>query len=172
MNGAAAYAAELCRLWMLLLLAAAAIGKASAREGFEATLGGMLGWGPRASRFGAIAIVAAEGGLALLLLAGGRWAEAGMAGAVLLLGAFSVAIATALHQRRRVRCNCFGGGGKAITAFDLARNGALVGAGVFYLMQNPRAQGLDPAGWALLAGCALILLLVSLNLDEIAAAVR
>lgn len=172
MNGTASYAAEICRLYVLLLLVAASAGKAVRRESFEGSVAALVRLDPRAARAAAAGVIASEAGIALLLLAGGRPAAAGMAAALLLFTLFSIAIAVALAKGRRISCNCFGGGGGPITGHDLVRNGMLIAAALFYLVQAPKVQGLDIIAWALLGGTALILLLVSANLGEIAALAR
>ena len=162
MIGAADYAAELCRLYVLLLLAAAALGKARSRAGFERSLIALTGLGESAGRAAALAVIAAEAGVALLLLFGGGAAVAGMAAAFVLLTLFTVVIAAALARGRTLSCNCFGGGDRPITGRDLARNALLLACCAFYLLEAPRPENLDPAGRILLAGAAIILLLASL----------
>ena len=91
-----------------------------------------------------------------------------MAAAVALFVVFTLAILVALIQRRAVSCNCFGGRGHLISAWDLARNATLIAACGAYLGNVPVAHSLDMAAWLLLSGIAVILFLVSTSLDEIA----
>lgn len=171
MTEPATYIAELGRLYVLLTLVAAAAGKAAAPAAFRDTVAELFRL-PRWAGVGAAAIICAEALAALALAAGGDWARAGMAAAAILFIAFSGVILVALVQGRVIACNCFGGRDHAISAWDLVRNGALVAASGFYLRTGAAGHGLDPAAWALLAGVALILFLVSTNLDDIARLAR
>ena len=168
MTPAAVYLSEACRLWVLLVLAAAVAGKAAARQDLADTIAALFPLRDRGARVAAVLVLAVEGLSALLLLAGGAWARAGMAAALALFLAFTAVLLVALVQRKAVRCTCFGGRGHPISAWDLLRNGALIAACAVHLRQGPLAHPLDPAAWLLLFGTALILLLISANLAEIA----
>jgi hypothetical protein len=168
----AAYIAEACRLYVLLVLAAAAAGKAMAMREFEETVADLFGVDARLARTAAFAIVAAEALVALALLAGGGWARAGMAAALALFVTFTAAILIALIQHRQISCNCFGGRGHPISGHDLVRNGALIAACGVYLRYVPAGHSLDAPTWLLLFGIALIWMLISTNLNEIVALAR
>lgn len=172
MSGTACYAAELCRIYVLLLLGAASVGKALAPAAFARSLADFLPLGPRAARAAATVVFATEAAIALLLLAGGRLASAGMAAAFLLFAAFGATIGTALARGRTVSCNCFGSGARRISRYDMVRNGILLAACAFYLLHPIQVAVIAPVGWTLLGLAALILILVTGNLDEIAALAR
>lgn len=172
MTGAATYIAEACRLYILLVLAASVAGKATALEGFRKTIGELFPVPWTWTRAAAFGVIGAEALIALALLAGGAWARLGMAAAFALFAVFTVVILAALVQRRAVSCNCFGGRGHLISAYDLARNAALIGACGTYLLGAPTAGGLGMGVYLLLFGVAIILFLISTNLDDIALLLR
>ena len=161
----AAYAAEACRLYILVVLAAAVLGKATAVDDFRATIVGLSGLPERSAGAAARAVIGAEAAIFATLIVAPR---AGMAAAMAMFALFWTMILVALIRRRAVVCNCFGGGAKPISWFDLVRNLAMVGACAFFLLSPPPAA-LWPAAWLLLLGVACIVFLVSTNLDEIAA---
>ncbi|HMG46079.1 MAG TPA: MauE/DoxX family redox-associated membrane protein [Allosphingosinicella sp.] len=168
MTPAAAYLAELCRLYVAVALLAAAIGKAGDLASFRLTIAALLPVPMRRTGPAALAIVATEGLVALPLLAGGPWSRPAMAAAMTLLIAFTVVLFVALVQRKAISCNCFGGGGHMISAFDLLRNAALIAAAGFNLGYGPAGNVLDLAAGLLLLGIAAVLFLVSTSLDGIA----
>lgn len=167
MTPTAAYLAELCRLTILMVLAAAAVGKAVALRDFAATIADLFHLSRRWAAPAAAALVGVEALVVLLLLAGGEWARGGMAAALLLLIAFTAAIFFALVQRRPIICNCFGARGHPISGWDMARNAALIATCGVYLLMGPPGHALDAAAWLLLGGLALILSLVAAGLDDI-----
>lgn len=172
MTGTAAYISEACRLYILAVLAAAVVGKATAWRDFADTIADLFKLPERASRGAASLIAGAEALAAFLLAAGGTWARAGILVALALFAAFTALILAALVQRRAFMCNCFGGRGHPISFHDLARNTALIAAAAFYLAWGPLGHPLAPAAWLLLAGIALIAFLVTINLNEIAQLAR
>ena len=172
MNAMAPYLSEACRLYILIVLVAAATGKAVARRDFGDTVAELFHLPERPARAAATLVLAAEGLIALLLLAGGGLARFAIAAALAMFASFSAVILVALVQRRSITCNCFGGRGHRISLFDLGRNAALIAACGVYLGHGPAAQPLAPAVWLLLAGIALLAFLVSTNLNEIALLAR
>ena len=172
MTGTAAYLAEICRFYVLLVLVAACLGKALAPAELATSIGEISSIRPRLARAAAIGVIVAEGLIALLLGAGGDSARAGMAAATSLFMVFAAAIAAVLIGGRAVRCNCFGAGGHLISAFDLLRNLVLIGACGFYLVQDDRAVAVDAVGFLLMLSVAAILFLVSTGVGEIAASIR
>lgn len=163
-----AYTSEMCRLYVLVVLLAAAGGKAVARRDFADTIAELFHLPERGSRVASLAVVGAEGLIALLLVAGGAWGRSAMAAAMALFAAFAAVILVALVQRRSIMCNCFGGRGHVISFYDLVRNAALIAACGFYLVHGPSGHSLDAAAWLLMLGLVFILFLVSTNLNEIA----
>src|ERR1700761_743930 len=93
-----AYAAEICRLYVLIVLAAASIGKLASLSDAAASVAEL---GPGLRRWArplVLAVAGAEAAVALLLAAGGPYARPGMAGGLALFTAFGVAIAVALAK--------------------------------------------------------------------------
>lgn len=164
MSGWTGHAAELCRLYVAGLLLAAALGKARSWTKFEHSLTALLGCGQASARLLSLALIAAEGGVALMLLAGGAAAVPAMAAALALFALFAAAVAAALARGRTFSCNCFGGVDRPISGFDLIRNGLLMAACAFYLIEPPRPDGLDLASRLSLIALAVVLLVLSLNL--------
>ena len=161
--------AELCRLYVLVTLAVAAVSKALATGPFIASTANLLGLTRSMARYVAVAVIAAEGAIAALLASNGDFAQAGMAAALLLFLAFTTVLGLALVRRRTVHCNCFGGPGHKVSVHDLVRNATLIAAGGWYLGAGPTEMLLGPADFLLLLAGALILFLISAHLREIQA---
>jgi hypothetical protein len=170
MNPTGAYLAEIARLYLLLVLAAAAIGKLLTFAEFRESAAELFGLAPRLAAAGALLVVAAEATAALLLAAGGTAARSGAAAALLLLLAFTAAILQALFHGRAVRCNCFGGFGRPVSAWDVARNFLLVAACLLCLRGSALAVPVPVAAWVVMGGVALVLALVSIHLEALAEA--
>lgn len=166
------YVAELCRLYVLLVLAAAVVGKAGALRVFAATIADLFRLSIHRAKSAAVTIIAVEALAAGLLLAGSAPAQAGMTAALALFIAFTAAIFVALVQRRAIQCNCFGAHGHPISVWDLVRNTALIAACGVYLHAAPSGPTLGLAAWLLLGGLAVIAALVSAGLDDIAGLAR
>ncbi|MFC9977185.1 MauE/DoxX family redox-associated membrane protein [Spirillospora sp. NPDC127200] len=116
------------RIMLSLTFTAAVIGKvrtADARRSFVTSVGSTGLLPRRLSPAVAGGVVLTELALAVLLPLPQTSIPA-LAGAVMLLAAFSVVVATALRTGRRVACRCFGGNGSAIGVPHLVRNGALL----------------------------------------------
>ena len=165
-----AYLAELCRLYVSITLAAAALGKATDVPMFGATIRQLSGFPSRMANLVACFVIGIEAAISASLLLGGDWARFGMAAAVVLISIFSAVIVRALAKGERVTCNCFGSRGQRMSVHDLARNGFLVAAGGFYLLKEPGSLTLAAAGS--LSGIALILFLISSHLREISSLIR
>lgn len=159
------YLAEACRLYVLVVLAAAAAGKAKAVDEFRDTVAALTELPERGAGAAARVVILAEAAVLALAVVAPRF---GVAAAMALFALFWVTILIALVRGQAVVCNCFGGGAKPISRLDLVRNLAMVGACAVFLL-SPPAGSLDPYAWALLLGVAVIAFLVSTNLDEIAA---
>lgn len=168
----AAYLSEACRLYIAVVLFAAAAGKARALGSFGETLEALLHLPARWSRSAAAAVVTVELLVALALVAGGTAAQRGMAAALGLFLAFTAVLLVALVQRRSVSCNCFGAGGPLLSAWDLVRNLLLMAACATGLLLRPSATALAPGEWLLLLGAAVMAFLVSTNLHWIARPLR
>lgn len=164
----AAYAGEACRLYVMVALAAAVIGKARAMEDFRDTLLDLPMVSARNSGAAALAVIGVE---AAILVAVAVAPSVGMAAALAAFALMWTAILASLLARRPMMCNCFGGRARPVSWLDLVRNLALIGACALFLLSPPLgAPGL--AGWLLLLGLGCIAFLISTNLDEIAATAR
>lgn len=160
-----ALAAEACRLYVLATLVAATVGKARDPPAFQASVVQLVPVPRPLAGAAAGAVVIAEVGLAVALMAGGRWAAGGLAGALLLFGAFAALIAAALVRRRAVSCSCFGPSPRRIGVFDLARSLSLAAASG-YALQAGAGTRLAPLAEALLFAGLLLLVLLSVRLQE------
>lgn len=167
-----AYLAEAYRLYLLVVLLAAAAGKARAIGSFAETLEALVHLPARWSRSGAAALAVSESLVALALLSGGAVAHHGMVAALALFLAFTAVLLVALARRRTVSCNCFGVSDHPISVWDLARNLLLIAACAAWLLMGRPAVTLAPGGWLLLLGVAVIAFLLSMNLYRIAPLLR
>jgi hypothetical protein len=168
---AASHLGEICRLWLLIALLAAACGKSFAFGRFRRDLAASF---PELGRTGvpvAASIVTVEWLLAAALLSGGAVARYGLVATALLFAALTVVVALALAQDRTVVCSCFGTTSHRMSGYDLVRNGLLVGAAVFGVLAPP-AVGLDMFSHIALAGLALIAFQLSVGLQDIVAVLR
>ena len=165
MTTMAAYAGEACRLYVMVVLAAATAGKAMAMDDFRDTLLDLPGVTRRNSGALAGAVIAVEAVVLGAVIVSPR---GGMAAALITFALMWTVILVALLTRRRLMCNCFGGRAREISRLDLVRNLAPVAACAFFLSRAP-LDAPRPSEWLLLLGLAFIAFLVSTNLDEIAA---
>lgn len=163
---------EACRLYILVVLLAAAAGKARALGRFAETLEVLVHLPARWSRSAAAALTAVELLVALSLLAGGAAAALGMAAALGLFLAFTAVLLVALVQRRAVSCNCFGASEQRISAWDLVRNLLLMAACTAWFLLGPPAAAPSPGARLLLAGAAVLAFLLSTNLHRLGPLLR
>ncbi|WP_163994586.1 peroxiredoxin family protein [Pyxidicoccus caerfyrddinensis] len=168
----ATWLSEACRLYILVVLVAAAAGKARAIGSFAETLEALVHLPARWSRSAAAAIATSELLVALALVVGGAAAHLGMAAALGLFLAFTAVLLVALIQRRAVNCNCFGAGNHWISAWDLVRNLLLIAACSTWLLMGPAVVALAPGEWLLVLGAAVLAFLLSTNLHWLAPLLR
>jgi Methylamine utilisation protein MauE len=116
----------------------------------------------------AVAVVGTEMVIPALLLAPATPA-AGFVLTMLLLVAFSVAIARVLAAGTTASCRCFGVSAAPFGRHHLYRNGALtvVAAAGLVAAAGPVSSGAVPAGSAVAAGTAAVGALVVVMLDDI-----
>lgn len=165
------HVAEICRWWLLFAVLAAAAGKSISFGRFRRDLTASFPELGRAGAPVALAVVAAEWLLTVLLLLGGAANRHGMIGAAALFAAFTSVVAVALAQDRTVVCSCFGTASHPMSGYDLVRNSLLVAAAAFGALSPPSA-GVDVFSSVILAGIALILFQLSNGLRDIAAVLR
>jgi hypothetical protein len=164
MTPLAAWVAAASRLYILVILAAALLGKAAAPASFRDSMAGLPGLSGRAGGAAALTVIGAE---AAILAAVAIAPAPGMAAAMAMFAFFWLVILAALVNRRPMVCNCFGGRARPISWLDLVRNLALIGACAAFLLSPPPAA-VAPSEWPVLLAVALIALLISTHLDEIA----
>lgn len=172
MMEAIAHLAEAGRLYVLIALVLAAWGKSIGFARFRETLAESFpGMGNAAASI-ALAIVAAEWSIAGMLLGGGATSRAGLAAALALFSLFAAVIAWSLIQDRAIVCSCFGTSSHRISIYDLIRNLLFICASAFALRYLSPATSIEPVAEAALAGIAIIVLLLSTALQDIALLLR
>ncbi|GIF46279.1 methylamine utilization protein MauE [Asanoa ferruginea] len=125
-----AYLLLMCRVLLLLVFLAAAVGKGrpGSLDRFARSLGEYEWIPPRLRRSIAYGVVLSEAAIALLLLLP-RWWWLGFALALLLTSAFTAVTAASLVRGKRTTCQCFGTSGTMPQgAPHLVRNFLLIGA--------------------------------------------
>lgn len=172
MMEAIAHLAEAGRLYVLIALVLAAWGKSIGFARFRETLAESFpGMGNAAASI-ALAIVSAEWSIAGMLLGGGAASRAGLAAALALFSLFAAVIAWSLIQDRAIVCSCFGTSSHRISIYDLIRNLLFICASAFALRYLSPATSIEPVAEAALAGIAIIVLLLSTALQDIALLLR
>lgn len=172
MIGPAIYISEGSRLYVLLALLFAAWGKSANVEQFKEAIAKSFPRLGRASGFVAISIIGTEWLIAALMLFGGVQSRIGLAAALGLFILFTTVISWALLLGNPVVCNCFGSSGHRISVHDLFRNILFIGASWLGLHYSSTAGSIGVIAYVALAGIALILLLLSIALQDIATLLR
>ncbi|GAA2999984.1 MauE/DoxX family redox-associated membrane protein [Streptosporangium longisporum] len=164
------YVLVCCRLLVGVVFVVSAVGKIRTRGGyasFRAAAGELAPWLPPVPRALVPPAVVAGELAAAVLLAVPSTAGAGFVIAVVLLAAFTVAIATAVRLRRHVICNCFGPSSTPVGPGRLVHNGVLLVASLTGVVLSfgtaSVSVALEPAGVTAAAvtgvmGAALVLL--------------
>jgi hypothetical protein len=164
-----AYLLAFCRLALILVFLLSSIGKARDLTSFERAIAGFQILPRSLAVAAAWLFLAAEAAVVALLIEGALLP--GFALALVLLLAFSAALASALYQRLPASCNCFGSSKQSLSRFDLWRNAGLIvcavaGCGA---AATGRPYGLGLAEWLLLGASALVFVAIWLQLGEIMA---
>ncbi|MBA3486224.1 MAG: hypothetical protein H0T88_03370 [Lysobacter sp.] len=162
----AAYLAEACRLLLLVAFVSAAWTKTIDLAAFSASLVDSFRVPTELGKALAVVIASAEW-MAVALMLSGAWSRAGVGVALLLLVAFTAAVAGILIEKRQAYCSCFGRSRHPVSPVDLIRNSLYILACGFYLLHAP-----PPMPVGLLAQSALLMLavpcfLISISLNEI-----
>jgi hypothetical protein len=174
MAHAEVYLAETCRLFVLLALLAAAIGKSMYFRRFRDSLHEAfptLGLG--GAMLVAAAILIGEWSAGLLMLAGGAASRMGLLLASCLFAGLTAVVALVLAKGLSIRCNCFGASQRRISGYDLMRNLLFIAAaGLGLYGASANGDGGVLGGFALAAyvpmvALALILLQLCISLREI-----
>lgn len=168
------YLAETCRLFVLIALLAAAIGKSANFRRFRDSVDEAFpALGPGGAMSIAAAILIGEWSAALLMLAGGASSRAGLLLASGLFVFLTAVVALVLAKGLSVRCSCFGASQRRISGYDLARNLlfiAAAGFGLYGASVDGAAGGFGGLGlpvYVPMAAVALMLFLLSIGLREI-----
>jgi hypothetical protein len=164
------------RAAMCLTFALSAFGKARDLDAFVHSVRsfGILPAGR--GRPAAWALLTAEVAVVVLQLAAPTAAVAGLVLAAALLVAYIAALGVVVARRSEVRCNCFGSTARAVSGFDLVRNGLLLLVaitGVVAYSAGSAGAPMPPVADAVLVVCASVAaVLVLVSLDDIAAILR
>jgi methylamine utilization protein MauE len=165
-----------CRLLLVTVFATAVAGKISSRAAWTAfvdSLDRMDAVGPRLLRPAAWASLAAEIAISLLLvLPGHAYAAAGFVVAIGLLGAFTVAIASAIRRGKTAPCRCFGASVTPLGRSHVLRNSALVVLAAVGLTAALRGGPVDLAPAVVAAATGVVVGLLVTRLDDLLALFR
>ena len=163
MTLAAAHVAEALRLYVILTLSVAVLGKLRALGAFQRTMAELTQTPAGLARASAGAVIAAEAACALALIWRPTTQAGAAAGAILFLG-FGAVVARALIQRRAIPCNCFGDNdGHTLSGPDLMRSGLLATACFAQILVPPAAPSGD-AAYALSLAIAVLGSLATIKL--------
>ncbi len=151
--------------------------KATNRAAFERTIGDLRLVPQRLTQPLALAVLAAESAVVVLIVLGGivpgtALLRAGFLLALGLLVLFTAVLLSALVRRLATACACFGATTKPVSGWDVVRNGGLLlCAGAGYWSAGAPTAALHPlplAEWGLVAIVAVIFVLIGVQLGEIA----
>ncbi|MBA2237870.1 MAG: hypothetical protein H0W24_04105 [Lysobacter sp.] len=163
---AASYLAETCRLFLLVAFAFAAWTKTVDTAGFSASLEESFRVPARLVGPLTAFVIAAEW-IAVALMLSGAWARAGVAMALLLLLAFTTAVAAIVIEKRQAYCSCFGRTPHPVSAVDLVRNSLYILACGYYLLHAASPASIELVAQSALLMVAVWCFLVSIRLNEI-----
>jgi uncharacterized membrane protein YphA (DoxX/SURF4 family) len=155
-----------CRAVIGVVFLVSALSKVRAPADFTGSVRALV---PPAGRFApalAVAAVVAEFAVAAAMVPGpaARW---GMAGAALLLLAFSVALALAITRGVTTPCRCFGSSAQPPGGPQLVRNAALILVSLLGVAGSSTGV-VHPAGAAVAFGAAAVLALLAVGADDLA----
>ncbi|MDE2994195.1 MAG: hypothetical protein OXU67_09965 [Chloroflexota bacterium] len=162
---------------MALAFTLSSAGKATNRAAFERTIGDLRLVPQRLTQPLALAVLAAESAVVVLIVLGGlvpgtALLRAGFLLALGLLVLFTAVLLSTLARRLTTSCACFGATTKPVSGWDVVRNGGLLlcaGAGYWSAVEPTAAlHPLPLAEWGLVAIVAVIFVLIGVQLGEIA----
>ena len=165
------YVVPACRCLFGVVFLVAPFGKVRGRTAFiefVAAVGDMV---PRAARFArplAIAVVVGETAVSLAMLSG-RTAVFGFALAIVMLGAFVIAIALRIRRGAPSRCRCFGSSDVPLGLGHIVRNAALIAvalAGLGGATVRPEIS-LAPAGTLLSVATGLVFATLFIRFEDL-----
>jgi hypothetical protein len=165
------YLAFGCQWLLAAVFGWSAVTKLTGRRAFTAFREATARLVPAPRRHTAAAAVAVVSGevAAAVALAFPATAPAGLVLALVLLTAFTVAVAAAIRRGSTASCNCFGHSARSVGPHHLVRNGfLLVVAGTGLVAGPGGGSGADIAGLALAGGCAAVLAVLVVSADALA----
>lgn len=159
-----------------LAFALSSAGKATSRAAFEQAIRDLRLVSPRLTKPVALAVLAAESAVVVLIVLGGlvpgtALLRAGFLLALGLLVLFTAVLISTLARRLAASCACFGATTKPVSGWDVIRNGGLLlcaGAGYWSAVEPSAFGPLPLAEWGLVAVVAVIFVLIWVQLGEIA----
>lgn len=164
------YCAELSSLYVAITLFAAVIGKLTAFAEFKTAITVLFPAFARRARIAGVAVIGAESLASGLLLAGPPWARSGTWVALFLILGFTLLLSRAITRGHVISCNCFGNRRQPLSRSDLLRNLFLIFACCLYLLKSSYPNSDEQVTvyfHAVLFGLAVILVIITVNLDAI-----
>jgi Methylamine utilisation protein MauE len=158
-----------CRAVIGAVFLVSAVSKVRRRQAFTEFTGSVRALVPAARGAApllAAGTVAAEVAIAAATL-WGRSQRFGLAGAALLLLAFSAALAVAIGRGVSTPCRCFGSSSQPPSRSQLVRNAFLLIACAVGVLGSSDAL-VHPAGAAVAFGAAAVLVLLAIGADDLA----
>lgn len=182
MNAIAAFAPELCRVFVLIALLVAVIAKLRDFAGFARDLERSFLNGKLARLNGKLAatgVLLAESATIALVLADGDIARVGLVAATALLAVFSAIVAWSVVFDRGLVCSCFGASsGHRMNVHDLVRNLLLTAASAYACWRFPGRGAIETFAalpWAAsltLTASGAILFLIATSLQDVVLLLR
>lgn len=161
------YLSELARFVVFCTMAMAGLGKAVTFSDVKQNLVESFNVPSRLSTLSAALLIGVELVLALVVVFKTPFTAWGMIVSALVFLLFSLLIASLLLKDNIVRCNCFGNTEQRISGLDLVRNGLLLLACYYYLVQPASESELSLVESILLLGTAYILVQIIIHLTDI-----
>lgn len=168
-----------CQACIGLVFSLSFFGKLNRLTEFARTIESFNILPPRYSRNTALLFLGAELLVVISVLLGNRLAVLGLALAGILLGLFSIAIASALARGIKTSCNCFGKSSDVIAPYDLLRNAALIAFTLVALVPYFTTPSIEQirmrvafSDWLLIGLAAIITAGILANLSQIARIVQ
>ncbi|WP_328451337.1 MauE/DoxX family redox-associated membrane protein [Amycolatopsis sp. NBC_00438] len=159
------YLRAACATLIAVVFAASSLSKFRDFRGFARSVPALVPMPANAVLPVSVAVVAAEGGVAVLVVVPAT-GTAGFLLASLLLLAFAAAIGTALRRGRPAPCRCFGAGDTPVGPRHLARNAVLLCLAVAGALAPAHLPPVAGAALAVAAGGAVAVLVIAM--DDIA----
>lgn len=159
----AIFLSEILRYFVGFLLLAAVFGKLRSFAQFRSNLHTSFGVRPGLDAVLAPVLIAAELGVAVLVLT--LFSRVGMAAALLMFLAFTALLSYKFFTQSVVKCACFGGKERPVSGYDLLRNLLVCAAIAVYLNLTASAGlALEPAILAIALASLLCTIAIEFHL--------